>query len=131
MRWIFARFLEFGSCTELAREVGTRGIRTPRGNRIDKKYIYRMLDNRAYIGEAVHKGDSYPGEQDAIIDFEIWDKVHVILQGKPPETRLAHPRRHALAAEGAAVRAGRRGLLADAYPEGRQALPATTSARQC
>ncbi len=58
MRWIFDRFLEIGSCTELAREVGTRGIRTPRGNRIDKKYIYRMLSNRAYIGEAVHKGDS-------------------------------------------------------------------------
>jgi len=61
VRWIFARFLEIGSCTELAREVGTRGLRTPRGNKIDKKYLYRMLSNRAYIGEAVHKGDSYPG----------------------------------------------------------------------
>ncbi|MBL4557785.1 MAG: recombinase family protein [Rhodobacteraceae bacterium] len=60
VRWIFARFLEIGSCTELAREVGTRGIRTPRGNRIDKKYIYRMLSNRAYIGEAVHKGQLSP-----------------------------------------------------------------------
>ncbi len=59
VRWIFARFLEIGSCTELAREVGARGIRTPCGNRIDKKYLYRMLSNRAYIGEAVHKGDSY------------------------------------------------------------------------
>ena len=37
VRWIFDRFLEIGSCTELAREVGTRGIRTPRGNRIDKE----------------------------------------------------------------------------------------------
>ena len=62
VRWIFARFLEIGSCTELARDVGARGLRTPRGNRIDKKYVYRMLSNRAYIGEAVHKGDSYPGE---------------------------------------------------------------------
>ena len=39
MRWIFARFLEIGSATELAREVDARGICTPRGNRIDKKYI--------------------------------------------------------------------------------------------
>ena len=83
VRWIFDRFLEIGSCTELAREVGTRGLRTPRGNRIDKKYIYRMLSNRAYIGEAVHKGDSYPGEHDAIIDPEIWDRVHAILQESP------------------------------------------------
>jgi hypothetical protein len=73
VRWIFASFLEIRSCTELAREVGQRGILTRRGNRIDKKYPYRMLSNRAYIGEAVHKGDSYPGEHDAIIDRELWD----------------------------------------------------------
>ena len=51
VRWIFARFIEIGSGTELAREVATRCVRTPRGNRIDKKYLYRMLNNRAYIGE--------------------------------------------------------------------------------
>ncbi len=80
VRWIFARI---GSGTELAREVAKRGLRTPRGNRIDKKYLYRMLNNRAYIGEAVHKGDSYPGEHDAIIDRETWDRVHAILQESP------------------------------------------------
>jgi hypothetical protein len=91
VRWIFARFLEIGSCTELAREVAKRGIRTPRGNRIDKKYLYRMLNNRAYIGEAVHKGDSYPGEHDAIIDINIWDKVHAILT-ESPRKRAARTR---------------------------------------
>jgi hypothetical protein len=91
VRWIFARFLEIGSCTELAREVGARGIRTPRGNKIDKKYIYRMLSNRAYIGEAVHKGESYPGEHDAIIDREMWDRVHAILQ-ESPRKRAARTR---------------------------------------
>jgi len=83
VRWIFARFLEIGSGTELAREVAKRGIRTPRGNRIDKKYLYRMLNNRAYIGEAVHKGESYSGEHDAIIDQETWERVHGILQESP------------------------------------------------
>jgi site-specific DNA recombinase len=61
------------------------------GNRIDKKYLYRMLNNRAYIGEAVHKGDSYPGEHDAIIDPEIWDRVHAILQ-ESPRKRAARTR---------------------------------------
>lgn len=42
-----------------------------------------MLSNRAYIGEAVHKGDSYPGEHDAIIDRGLWDKVHLILKESP------------------------------------------------
>ncbi|RHZ90453.1 recombinase family protein, partial [Cereibacter sphaeroides] len=91
VRWIFARFIEIGSCTVLARDVGVRGIRTPRGNRIDKKYIYRVLSNRAYIGEAVHKGDSYPGEHDAIIDGETWDRVHLILQ-ESPRKRAARTR---------------------------------------
>jgi site-specific DNA recombinase len=91
IRWIFARFLEIGSGTELAREVAKRGIRTPRGNRIDKKYLYRMLNNRAYLGEAVHKGESYPGEHDAIIDRETWDRVHAILQ-ESPRKRAARTR---------------------------------------
>src|SRR6056297_669219 len=91
VRWIFARFLEIGSGTELAREVAKRGIRTPRGNRIDKKYLYRMLNNRAYIGEAVHKGESYPGEHDGIIDRETWDRVHAILQ-ESPRKRAARTR---------------------------------------
>jgi site-specific DNA recombinase len=83
VRWIFARFLEIGSCTILAQEVEAKGVRTSRGNRIDKKYLYRMLSNRAYIGEAVHKSDSYPGEHDAIIDRTLWDKVHLILRESP------------------------------------------------
>jgi DNA invertase Pin-like site-specific DNA recombinase len=89
--WIFARFLEIGSATELAREVDQRGIRTPKGNRIDKKYLYRMLNNRAYIGEAVHKGASYPGEHKAIVDRETWDRVHTILK-ESPRKRAARTR---------------------------------------
>ena len=50
-----------------------------------------MLSNRAYIGEAVHKGDSYPGEHDAIIDRQTWDKVHTILQ-ESPRKRAARTR---------------------------------------
>lgn len=91
VRWIFARFIEIGSCTLLAREVDARGLGTPRGNRIDKKYLYRMLSNRAYLGEAVHKGDNYPGEHDAIIDNETWDRVHAILQ-ESPRKRAARTR---------------------------------------
>jgi site-specific DNA recombinase len=83
VRWIFTRFIEIGSCTILAQEVEANVLRTSRGNRIDKKYLYRMLSNRAYIGEAVQKGDSYPGEHDAIIDRSKWDKVHLILKDSP------------------------------------------------
>ena len=91
VRWVFARFIEIGSGTELARELARRGVTTRYGHSIDKKFIYRMLNNRAYIGEAVHKGDSFRGEHDAIIDRAVWDKVHAILQ-ESPRKRAARTR---------------------------------------
>jgi hypothetical protein len=80
VRWIFARFFEIGSCTILAGDVNARGLRTPPGNRFDKKYLYRLPSSSANIGEAAHKGDSYRGEHDAIIDRGVWDKVHAPLK---------------------------------------------------
>jgi DNA invertase Pin-like site-specific DNA recombinase len=83
VRWIFARFLEIGSATELAREVSKRGIRTARGNPMSKNFLYRMLNNRAYIGEAVHKGTGYAGEHQRLIDQRTWDQVQSILRESP------------------------------------------------
>ena len=91
VRWIFARFVEIGSATVLARELKTRGIATRSGNLVDKKFIYRLLSNRVYIGEAVHKGTSYPGEHASIIDRETWGRVHAILT-ESPRKRAANTR---------------------------------------
>ncbi len=91
VRWVFARFIEIGSGTELARELAERGVTTSRGHRIDKKFIYRMLNNRVYIGDAVHKGTSYPGEHAAIIERETWDGAHAILT-ESPRKRAANTR---------------------------------------
>ncbi|MBC7676038.1 MAG: recombinase family protein [Rhodoferax sp.] len=91
VRWVFARFIEIGSGTELARELADQGVTSARGHRIDKKFIYRMLNNRVYLGEAVHKGTSYPGEHKAIIDRDTWDKVHAILT-ESPRKRAANTR---------------------------------------
>ena len=83
VRWIFNRFVEIGSATVLARELKARGVVTRNGNLVDKKYIYRMLNNRVYIGEAVHKGTAYPGEHKGIVDRAEWDRVHDILTESP------------------------------------------------
>jgi hypothetical protein len=66
-------------------------MRTAKGHPVDKKYVYRMLNNRTYLGEAVHKENSYPGEHAAIIDRDTWDKVHAILQ-ESPRKRAARTR---------------------------------------
>jgi DNA invertase Pin-like site-specific DNA recombinase len=91
VRWVFAHFIEIGSGTVLARELAERGVTSSRGHRIDKKFIYRMLNNRVYIGQAVHKGTSYAGEHKAIVDRDIWDKVHAILT-ESPRKRAANTR---------------------------------------
>ena len=89
VRLIFERFLAIGSATLLARELAGSGHRTKSwttqngrvrvGQRIDKGFIYKLLNNRAYIGEAVHKGETYPGEHDAIVDHKTWDRVQSVL----------------------------------------------------
>jgi hypothetical protein len=91
VRWIFDRFVEIGSGTAMLKELKARGITTRKGAAITKGFLYRLLNNRAYIGEAVHKGESYPGEHAAIIDRGTWDKVHAILQ-ESPRKRAARTR---------------------------------------
>jgi hypothetical protein len=54
-----------------------------RGSPITKSDIYRILSNRVYLGDAVHKGTAYPGEHDAIVAQAQWDAVHAILQVSP------------------------------------------------
>ena len=79
VRRIFGRFVELGSATELARELRREGTRNKQGTVIDKGYLYRLLNNRVYRGEAVHKGNVYEGEHDAIIDDVLWERAHAIL----------------------------------------------------
>ena len=59
VRMIFERFLKVGSATALARALISESVRTRRGKLIDKGFLYKLLSNRIYIGEAVHKGTAY------------------------------------------------------------------------
>src|SRR5512144_2694541 len=78
VRLIFRRFLRVGSATKLAQELRRAGHTTKSwttqdgkhraGKPIDKCAIYKTLNNRVHLGEAIHKGKSYHGEHEAIID---------------------------------------------------------------
>ncbi|MCA3559892.1 MAG: recombinase family protein [Aestuariivirga sp.] len=87
VRMIFERFAALGSASTLARALQAEDVRNKRGKRIDKGFIYKLINSRVYLGEAVHKGTSYPGEHDAIITQELWDRVHAILKESPRERR--------------------------------------------
>ena len=89
VRAIFERFTKTGSATVLVKELVAEGHRTKTwitaagkerpGRSIDKGHLYRLLNNRVYLGEAVHRGTAYPGEHKAIVPRAMWDKAHAIL----------------------------------------------------
>lgn len=83
VRMIFERFAALGSASTLARALLAERVHNKRGKQIDKGFIYKLINNRVYLGEAVHKGSSYPGEHEAIISQELWDSVHAILKESP------------------------------------------------
>jgi site-specific DNA recombinase len=91
VRMIFERFIKIGSATALMLALRAEGITGERGKLIDKGYLYKVLNNRVYVGEAVHKGTAYVGEHQAIIDRTLWDRVHAILR-ESPRKRAAHSR---------------------------------------
>ena len=52
------------------------------GKPFDENTIHRILRNRAYTGCVVYKGEVHPGEHDAIIDAETFEKVQAIIDSK-------------------------------------------------
>ena len=57
------------------------------GKPLARGALYLMLQNRIYRGEIVHKDASYPGEHEAIVDEELWQKVQDLLAENRVERR--------------------------------------------
>jgi DNA invertase Pin-like site-specific DNA recombinase len=90
VRHIFRRFVQLGSATLLVKELRLDGVtskswvtqsgRLREGKPIDKSLIYKLLNNRVYLGEIKHKAQWYKGEHQPIIDKPLWDQVQAILE---------------------------------------------------
>ncbi len=89
VRHIFQRFVELGSSTMLVKELRLDGVtskawttqdgKVREGKPIDKSLVYKLLNNRTYLGELRHKEQWYPAEHPPIIERELWDRAHAIL----------------------------------------------------
>ena len=102
VRHIMARYLELGSVPALVDELEHQGLRTKvqrrasgphRGGCVYRRgTLYHLLSNRIYRGLIVHKGKAYPGEHEAIVDEQLWDKVQAMLATNASGTsrRLKH-----------------------------------------
>lgn len=89
MRHIFQRFVELGSSTMLVKELRLDGVtskawttqdgRVREGKPIDKSLVYKLLNNRVYLGEIRHRDQWYAGEHPTIVERKLWDAVQAIL----------------------------------------------------
>jgi site-specific DNA recombinase len=87
---IFMRFARRIQPQILIQQLTKEGALNKNRKPIDKGYLYRLLHNRIYIGEAVHKGTSYPGEHEPIIERDLWDRVHELINASP-QARTKRP----------------------------------------
>ena len=112
-----------GAATTLARQLVAERFTTRSGRPIDKGFLYKTLNNRIYIGLAVHKGTAYPGEHKPIIALDLWNRVHGILQESPRNIGPKYPGGHPCSPQGPDLRAV--GPCHDPHPHAApgQALP--------
>jgi DNA invertase Pin-like site-specific DNA recombinase len=95
VRHIFRRFAQLGSATKLAQELARDNIRTKAwttvkgrvraGRAINKLQIYRILQNRKYIGQICHGDKIHAGEHTPIIDMDLWERVQAVFAGNRHE----------------------------------------------
>lgn len=98
VRHIFKRFTEMASGLTISKELNERGLTTKSwttkagvhraGRPWNAPCIYRMLNNRTYLGETVHGDKTYPGEHEAIIPKPLCDKVQSVLAIHRPNGRI-------------------------------------------
>jgi len=85
VRALFRLYLELGTVQKLSEEACSLGLVTKRRMRGDgeqtggqpftRGHLYQLLTNPVYVGEVAHKGITYPGQHDAIIERETFDAV--------------------------------------------------------
>jgi site-specific DNA recombinase len=114
VREIFRLYLEFGCVKKLKAYLDKRGVkskirvsrsgRDSGGTAYSRGALYKILQNRIYLGEIPHKGQSYPGEHAPIVDRELWERVRTLM------AENVHSRRHGTNASAPGLL---RGLLYD------------------
>ncbi|MGC2529888.1 MAG: recombinase family protein, partial [Candidatus Acidiferrum sp.] len=90
VRDIFQQYLRLRTVPSLMNHLIRIGIRTkvrlsPGGTKTggqpySRGGLYRLLNNRLYIGEIEHKKSIFSGEHEGIVDREVWNQVQELLE---------------------------------------------------
>jgi DNA invertase Pin-like site-specific DNA recombinase len=88
VRALFGRFLDSGSVDRLVVQAAELDFRTKArvgangptgGGLFSRGTLYHLLENRTYVGEVVHRDQSFPGEHQAIVDRDLFDRVQAVI----------------------------------------------------
>ena len=89
VRRIFTRFIALGGSTKVVRELKLEGFTTKSwttqsgkhrvGTTITKSLIYKLLQNRTYLGELKHRSEWVKSEHAPIISVELFEQAKAIL----------------------------------------------------
>ena len=89
IRTIFDLYLELGTVKQIKAEADQRGLvtrtkvsgagRITGGVPFTRGHLHKILSNPIYVGDMPHKGEVYPGEHEAIIPREQWERVQAQL----------------------------------------------------
>ena len=85
VRELYTLYLELGCVSKLKARLDSRGTKSKLrvsanglrsgGAAYSRGALYRILQNRIYLGEIPHRGQSYPGEHVAVVPRELWERV--------------------------------------------------------
>jgi len=99
VRAIFERYAELGSVKLLAANLQDRGVTSKRwttqgggirgGVAFSRGALYKLLNNRVYRGEAMHKGTAHPGEHAAIVPEALWERAQAVMEANRVERATA------------------------------------------
>ena len=100
VRDIFTRFVTQSSVTNLLDDLAERGIKTKRwktkagqskGGRVfDRNALYKLLNNRIYIGEIFYDNDWHVGDFEPIVPPELWAQAHALLKSRARRTGVSN-----------------------------------------
>ena len=90
VRRLFNLYLELEGVSKLKARLDREGTKSKTrisaagkrsgGTSYSRGALYDILQNRIYLGEIHHRGQNYPGEHDAIVPRELWERVQTQLR---------------------------------------------------
>ena len=79
VNWIFDTYASTGSTTQMVQQMKEQNLLTKTGRHFYKQSLYKILQNRVYLGMLAHKGQYFAGAHQPLIDQARWDKVQQLM----------------------------------------------------